>query len=328
MSSDQDPKRAFVIFNPASGRGRGARRMDGLLDLLGKHLPGFEHAVTERPGEESVLADQALAGGRFELIVAVGGDGTWSNVADRLVASGMENVAFGLLAAGTGNDFGRNFGLSGKDPEDAVRTLAQGKVTTVDVGRVVTQGTPMGEQADVLGPGEGRHFLNLVGFGFDVAVIEDALRARFLRGAILYKVTALKNLFSFPGVDLELTSDEPTVDGNQLMLTISNGPFFGGAFPIAPAAELHDGLLDACAIGNAPPLTRARLFHMAEKGDHVRSPFVHTRRSERFAVSFDEPPKYEVDGDVWQADEADVVVEVVPGALRIVVPGAPTPTSS
>ena len=320
MSSDQSSKRAFVIFNPASGRGRGARRMDRLLDLLGKHLPGFEHAVTEQPGEESLLADQALAGGRFDLIVAVGGDGTWSNVADRVVACDMEDVAFGLLAAGTGNDFGRNFGLSERDPDHAVRALAEGKVMTVDVGRVVTRGTPVGAQADVLGPGEGRHFLNLIGFGFDVAVVEDAVAAQFLRGAVLYKVTALKNLFSFPGVDLELTGDEPTVDGKQLMLTISNGPFFGGGFPIAPAAELTDGLLDACAIGNAPPLTRMRLFQMAEKGSHVLSPFVHTRRSRRFTVSFDEPPKYEVDGEVWQAHEPHVEVEVVPRALRVVVP--------
>jgi len=193
-------------------------------------------------------------------------------------------------------------------------------VRTVDVGRVVTRGTPVGAQADVLGASEGRYFLNVVGFGFDVAVIEDTAGARFLRGAVLYKVTALKNLFSFPGVELKVTSDEPTVDGRQLMLTISNGPFFGGGFPIAPAAEVADGLLDACAIGDAPPFRRMRLFQMAEKGSHVLSPFVHTRRSGRFTVSFAEPPKYEVDGEVWQADESDVVVEVVPRALRIVVP--------
>lgn len=294
--------------------------MNALLDLLRKHLPRCEHAVTKEPGEESILADQALADGGFDLIVAVGGDGTWSNVADRLVASGAENVAFGLLAAGTGNDFGRNFGLSDRSPESAVRTLAEGRVMRVDVGRVVTRGTPVGARADVLGPTEGRHFLNLVGFGFDVAVIEAAARARFLRGAPLYKVTALKNLFSFPGVDLELTSDEPTVAGEQLMLTISNGPFFGGAFPIAPAAELADGLLDACVIGNAPPFTRMRLFQMAEKGNHVLSPYVHTRRSGGFHVSFSEPPKYEVDGEVWQADEANVVVTVVPRALAVMVP--------
>jgi len=320
MSSEHNAQRAFVIFNPASGRGRGARRMDELLELLGKHLPGVKHAATKEPGEESLLADQALADG-YGLIVAVGGDGTWSNVADRIVASGSNETVFGLLPAGTGNDFGRNFGFTGQNAESAVRTLAEGRVMEVDVGRIVSGGTPVGARTEVLRPRRGRHFLNLVGFGFDVAVIEDALGARFLRGELLYKMTAIKNLFSFPGVALELTSDQPTVVGEQLMLTISNGPFFGGNFPIAPAAELADGLLDACAIGNAAPLTRMRLFQMAEKGNHVRSPHVSTRRSGAFTVSFSAPPKYEVDGEVWQSDEAEVVVEVVPRALKVMVPG-------
>ena len=154
----------------------------------------------------------------------------------------------------------------------------------------------------------------------DVAVIEATVRVRFLKGAVLYKVTALRNLFSFPGVELGLTSDEAAIDGRHLMLTISNGRFFGGAFPIAPSAELDDGLLDACAIGDTSPVGRAKLFRMAEKGRHVRSPHVHMRRSGRFTVRFERPPNYELDGEVWQAEGSDVVVEVVRRGLRIVVP--------
>ena len=320
MSSDTNGRGVFVVFNPASGRGRGARRIDGFLSLLEKYMPGFTHAGTSRPGEESLLADQAISEG-FDLIVAVGGDGTWSNVADRIVASGKENVALGILAAGTGNDFGRNFGMSIRNPELAVQTLANGVVRSVDVGRVVTGATPLRAEAGPLEASKGRHFLNLVGFGFDIAVIEDALGARFLRGELLYKLTALKNLFSYSGVPLVLESDGPTVDGDQLMLTISNAPFFGGGYLIAPAAELGDGLLTACAIGNAPPFTRWRLFNAAPKGRHVRSSHVQMRQSARFSVRFSTPPKYEVDGELWQAEDTEVIVEAAPRALRVVVPG-------
>jgi len=320
MSSDTNGRRVFVVFNPASGRGRGARRIDGFLSLLEKYMPGFTHAGTSRPGEESLLTDQAITEG-FDLIVAVGGDGTWSNVADRIVASGKENVALGILASGTGNDFGRNFGMSIRNPELAVQTLANGVVRRVDVGRVVTGATPLRAEAPPLEASKGRHFLNLVGFGFDIAVIEDALGARFLRGELLYKLTALKNLFSYSGVSLVLESDGPTVDGDQLMLTISNAPFFGGGYLIAPAAELGDGLLTACAIGNTPPFTRWRLFNAAPKGRHVRSSHVQMRQSTRFSVRFSTPPKYEVDGELWQAEGTEVIVEAVSRALRVVVPG-------
>ncbi len=313
-----DDRRVFVIFNPASGRGRGARRIGRHLSLLGKHLPGFTHAGTSRPGEEGILAEQAIADG-FNLIVAAGGDGTWSNVADRIVSSPTENVALGLLASGTGNDFARNFGVSMRKPDVAVRMLARGVVRSVDVGRVVTSGTPVGDQGS-LAASEGRHFLNLVGFGFDVAVIEDTAGARFLRGELLYKLTALKNLFFYSGVPLVLESDGPPVDGEQLMLTISNAPFFGGGFLIAPEAGLTDGLLHACAIGNTGAFTRLRLFNSAPKGLHVRSPQVQMRESGRFSARFAAPPKYEVDGELWQAEGAEVIVETVPRALQVVVP--------
>ena len=319
-----NPRRTFVIFNPASGRGVGAKRIDLYLNLLSERLPGFEHAETSRPGEEGALATQAVTDG-YQLIVAVGGDGTWSNVADRLVALRKPDVALGLLASGTGNDFGRNFGISTRNPAEAVDVLAQGAVTQVDVGRIVTTGVPVRDtvsQPTGASGIAGRHFLNLVGFGFDVAVIEDAAGARFLSGELLYKVTALKNLFSYKGVALELASDEAEVRGNQLMLTISNAPFFGGGFLIAPTADMYDGLLDVCAIGDAPPFTRMRLFSMAPKGKHITSPLVHTEKNSFFTVRFASPPKYEVDGELWQADGNDVGIEVAPAALRIVVPRA------
>ena len=318
-SPDALERRVFVIFNPASGRGRGARRINRFLSLLEKHMPGFTHAGTSRAGEESLLTDQAIAEG-FNLIVAVGGDGTWSNVADRIVASGTENVTLGLLASGTGNDFGRNFSVSMRNPGIAVQNLARGVVRRVDVGRVITSATPLRAQASPPGTSKGRNFLNLVGFGFDVAVIEDTAGARFLRGELLYKVTALKNLFSYSGVPLVLEGDGPTVDGEQLMLTISNAPFFGGGFLIAPGAQLDDGLLDACAIGNTPAFTRWRLFNAAPKGRHVCSSHVQMRQSARFSVRFSTPPTYEVDGELWQAEGAEVIVEAVPRALQVVVP--------
>jgi diacylglycerol kinase (ATP) len=312
-------RRIFVIFNPASGRGRGARRIERFLSLLEKHIPDFTHAGTSRAGEESVLAQQAISEG-FNLIVAVGGDGTWSNVADRIVSSGTENVALGLLASGTGNDFGRSFGLSMGNPDLAVRTLARGVVRSIDVGRIISRGTPVREQAGPVETSKGRNFLNLVGFGFDVAVIKDTAGSRFLRGELLYKVTALKNLFSFSGVPLVLEGDGPTVDGEQLMLTVSNAPFFGGGFLIAPEAQLDDGLLDACAIGSTPAFTRLRLFNAAPRGRHVRSSHVQMRQSAHFSVRFSTPPMYEVDGELWQAEGNEVILEAVPRALRVVVP--------
>ncbi len=313
-----DARRVFVVFNPASGRGRGARRFDAYRRLLHEHLPDATLVVTTRPGEERDLAEHALADG-FDLIVAVGGDGTWSNVADRVVASGRDDVAFGVLPSGTGNDFGRNLGFDPAGGAEAVRVLAEGHTRRVDVGRLDTPSASEHAPAQH----EPRHFLNLVGFGFDIAVLDAAAGARFLRGELLYKLTALQQLFRFPGFHFALSSDgSERRDGRHLMLTISNGRYFGGGFPIAPDARIDDGKLHACRIMDAPPLTRLRLFNLAEKGRHVRSERVEILDETSFRIDFPAPPRFEMDGEVRQAAAAELAVRVLPAALRVVAPRA------
>ena len=315
--------RSFVIFNPASGHGRGARRIPLYRGLLDKHLESYQWASTTAPGEEAALADKAIAAGA-KLMVAVGGDGTWSQVADRVVTSGRSDVSLGLLASGTGNDFAKSLGLSYGDPEQAVAALAAGRIRRIDVGRVVSEWRPAPRPEVASGVAwrdTPRHFLNLLGFGFDIAVIDASLRARFLRGAVLYKVTALQQLFLYKSPRLRLSDGGGwSTEGRHLMLTISNGRIFGGGFPIAPDADLQDGRLDACAIADASPVGRARLFRLAEKGRHVNEKGVALRQDRTFAVRFDQRVRYEVDGDVHQSRTGEVRVDVVPSALSVVVP--------
>jgi diacylglycerol kinase (ATP) len=279
-----------------------------------------ECGITTAPGGERDLADRALGEGH-EVVVAVGGDGTWSNVADRVVASGRSDVAFGMLPSGTGNDFARSLGFDPRNPAEAVRVLAAGHVRAVDVGRLDTASASE-HRPSLL---ESRHFLNLIGFGFDVAVIDAAAGARFLRGELLYKVTALQQLFRFPGISFRLRSAGGAERGSRhLMLTVSNGRYFGGGFPIAPGARVDDGRLHACRIEDAPPLERLRLFNLAEKGRHVRSARVEVLDDTSFELAFQSPPRFEMDGDVRRAGESTLRVRVLPGALRIVTPRALT----
>ena len=277
-------------------------------------------AETTGPGQERELAEAAVADG-YDVIVAVGGDGTWSNVADRLVASGREDVALAILPSGTGNDFGRNFGFNPRSPADAVRAIEVGNAVPVDVGRVDT----LSASEHTPERWEARHFLNLVGFGFDIAVIDAAKGARFLRGELLYKLTALQQLFRFPGIDVrQVGQDGRDRDGHLLMLTVSNARYFGGGFPIAPHATIDDGKLHACRIGDAPPLIRLRLFNLAERGRHVESERVEILDDTAFRLHFQAPPRFEMDGDVRISSAATMDVRLLPGALNVVAP-APAP---
>jgi diacylglycerol kinase (ATP) len=297
----------FVLVNPAAGRGRRGARLRDYLDRLTHHIGPFKPAVTARAGDEVRLLDEALARG-VDRIIALGGDGTWSAAADRIITSGRRTVALGLLPVGTGNDFGKSIGVRHERIDEVMRAIADRTTRVVDAGRV----------AD-------RYFLNVVGMGFDIAVIDDAATTPLLRGDLLYKVCALKQLFRFPGSELTIAAASGAPRKRRLlMLTISNANYFGGSFHIAPAAKLNDGQLDLVAIHDAAPLTRAKLFDAVGKGKHVGLKNVEFITSPSFAILFDGTLRYEADGEVYSS-ESPLVVTSVPSALRVCAPPAGAP---
>ena len=292
-----------MIVNPAAGRGRRRARLQNYLDILKRHLGPHESVITSRAGEETALLDRALQES-FDCIVAVGGDGTWGAAADRIVASGRRDVSLGLLPTGTGNDFGKSLGIRHERAEDVVRAIVERRTRSIDVGRA-----------------GGRHFLNVVGLGFDIAVIDDAAKTPLLRGDVLYRFCALRQLFFFPGREIEIEpSGGVPVHTRALMLTISNANYFGGSFHIAPRASLSDGQLDAVVIKDAGPLTRARLFSTVSKGQHEGDPHIIILQAPSFTIRFEGTLRYEADGEVYSAPASPLVVESVPGALRVCVP--------
>ena len=313
--------RHFVILNPAAGRRRRADRLVRYQSLLHRRLDAPVLAQTGSPGDEGRLVARALAED-YDVVAAAGGDGTLGRVAHALALSGRRDVAMGVLPNGTGNDFVRNLGMDPNDPDGAVRTLARGKVREVDLGRI--ESASVGDDAESV---EGCHFLNLVGFGFDIAVIRAAAKKRWLKGAALYKITALEQLFRFPGCDAAVDrvaerSEERNLNSlrRHLLITISNGTYFGGGFPIAPGASVDDGRLHLCGIPDAGPVARMRLFGLAQKGRHLGVGGVFHHEGDRFRVTSPEPFDFEADGEIRRADGGVVEVRVLPRAIRIVAP--------
>ena len=292
-----------VIVNPAAGRGRRAGRIAACLEALRRGVPDHVVYTTRGPGDEAGLTANALSEGH-DAIVAAGGDGTASLVANQILCSGRSDVRFGMLPTGTGNDFGKTIGARADRIDAIVGGFVAGRTRRVDVGKV----------------GD-RHFLNVFGAGFDIAVIEDAARMPLLRGDVLYQFCAIRQLFRFPGLPLEIQVDGgPPRKIDHLMLVIANANFFGGSFHIAPDADLHDGRLDAVSICNAGPIERARLFGLVGKGRHVGHEKVVVQQSPRFELRFEGTLHYELDGEVLASDAGYLVVESVPAALDVFVP--------
>jgi diacylglycerol kinase (ATP) len=294
-----------AILNPAAGKGRGAKAESRLRAAL-NDAGVTDVRVTRAAGDERAFARRAIDEG-VRTIVAVGGDGTWSNVANAILASGAE-VRLALAAAGTGNDFAKSVGAPATDFAATARLAVDGPDVAVDVGRI-----------------EGSYFLNVAGFGFDIAVIEDAARIRWLKGDLVYIYSALRQLLGYRGISIGVTSTAGGRGASEhLMLIIANGKNFGGAFRIAPHASLTDGALDAIAIGGLSPFRRVGLFAATARGRHIGRLDVRDERAPSFTLTFTSPPAYETDGEYHRAASATLDVHCVPRALRVVTPLALT----
>ena len=259
-------------------------------------FPGALFYSTDEPGHEARLVRDALDAGA-ETIVAVGGDGTWSHVARVLVAE-RADCRLALVAAGTGNDLARNVGAPAGDPVATARLVHERVSRAIDVGFV-----------------DDRCFANVAGFGFDAAVLAAAGGRRWPGGRMHYFVTAIERLVGYTGIDASLNGASPA---RHLLLVVANGERFGGAFHIAPGADVADGRLDLVAVTDAPAWRRARLFVAATRGHHLTFPGVSQRRSAEFCFRFAAAPIYEADGELIQAAAPEVVIRCLPAALRVV----------
>jgi diacylglycerol kinase (ATP) len=296
-------RKVCVIVNPASGRGSGARALPAIRTAFSA-VGISEIRLTSAKGDESAQTRKALDDG-FDTIVACGGDGTWSNVANAMIAAGAGRQArMALLATGTGNDFAKTVGAPARDFTATARLAVNGSEMDVDVGRI-----------------ENKYFLNVSGFGFDIAVLEDIERISWLKGDLLYLYSALRQLFSYGGIDVGIASARKRRESRRhLMLIVANARNFGGSFRIAPGASVTDGKLDAISIHDAPPISRMRLFAAATKGRHVMAPEVIVEQAQAFTLEFAKPPAFETDGEYNRGAGAVVQIDCVPKALRVVVP--------
>ena len=292
--------RAALIVNPTSGGGRGWRVLGQAAPLLRSAGIQPDVVVCTNGDEPSSLARQAVADGH-RLIIAVGGDGQAAAVAEGLVGS---DTTFALLPAGSANDYARTLGMSRGNVAAAVEAIAAGRTTRVDTLRVKV-------------PGRERHFLNVVGTGFDAAVAGRAERIPVLRGAGRYVLALIAELPRFKAATITLDVDGATRELRAMMVAIANGTSYGGGMRVAPTATLTSGRLEVCVVGEISKPDFLRAFPRVFRGTHVTHPAVTMLSGHAVRIAADRPLRLIGDGE-WFG-ELPATVEVDPASLTVVV---------
>ena len=288
-------RRIAFIVNPISG---GKDKKD-VLAAIGRYLDltdcSYEVLPTRRAGEGTLLAREVEA----DVVVAVGGDGTVSEVARGLLGS---RKILGILPCGSGDGLALHLGIS-RNPAQAVKTLNTGQLARIDAGRL-----------------DGRPFFCTAGVGLDAAVSLDFARSS-RRGLNTYITTAWEDWKHRVPEQYVVETDSEAWAGEALFITVGNANQWGNEARIAPRASLCDGLLDVTVVQPFPvweiPDLAARLMvGKADTSHHVR-----TFRGAHVHIHRERPGAAHADGDPFETG-VDLNLSVSKGALQVIVPAS------
>jgi YegS/Rv2252/BmrU family lipid kinase len=299
----------IVIVNPRSGGGLSQRRWAALLGPLTDGLGAADVRFTEAKGDGRRIAREEATAGRV-LIVAMGGDGTISEVADGILDAGGRSE-LGIIPRGTGGDFRRSLELD-DDLGQAARRIRETPSRLIDAGRVSFVADD-GSQAQ-------RHFVNIVSFGFSSDVARQAnASSKRLGGRVAFLSATVRSLVSYDNVDVVLSvDDQPERRMSVLLAAVGNGRFFGGGMKICPEALLDDGLFDLVTVGNLGRVGVMANIHRIYSGHHLTMNEVQGTRLRRLKVApADSATKIPLEVDGETPGHLPASFELLPGALRV-----------
>ncbi|HSN93000.1 MAG TPA: diacylglycerol kinase family protein [Anaeromyxobacteraceae bacterium] len=299
-----------LIVNPASANGRTGRNFDTIARVVRTAIGDFEALFTRARGDGARLAREALGQGA-RLVVAVGGDGTASEVVDGMLHHPRDpDVLFGFIPRGTGGDFRRSAGIP-VDVGEAARVLAGSGTLAIDLGRIEFRGHD--------GSPRVRHFANVAGCGISGAVVQKVeSTTKALGGKASFTIASARALLGWRDVPVRWRADGgPWVEQAITGLNVCNGSFFGGGMRVAPEARMDDGLFDVViwsGLGLVDLLTKRRMLC---DGSHVRLPNTRVLRARDVEVEPLEGATILLDVDGEQPGVLPARFSLLPGALRI-----------
>lgn len=288
-------RRFHLLVNPTSGRGRGPEAVMPVVRLL--RAAGAEVVVDRSTGPVACARLARASAARGDVVVAVGGDGMLSSIAEALV--GAQGI-LGILPCGRGNDFARMLGLSAA-PDDVARTLLVGaprEVDVLDAGRKVVLGS--------------------VYAGVDSLASELVDRARRLPTAVQYPYAAVRAVLSFTPTELTVDVDGEVLHEEAYTVVVANSGYYGSGMHIAPGAVLDDGLLDVVIVRAASKLRLIRSMPRLYAGTHVDLEGVVVRRGREVRLSSPRPVTAYGDGE--RLAPLPLIVSVRPRTLSVLAP--------
>jgi YegS/Rv2252/BmrU family lipid kinase len=291
------PQKIKFIINPIAGFRRDKSFIEARIQQRCKDLD-FAIVHTTGPGDATRLAQEAAAE-NYQIVVAIGGDGTVNETASGLVGT---DTALGIIPRGSGNGLARSLGIP-LPPAKALEVICTGKAHRIDAGRAAHL-----------------YFFGVTGVGFDASVSHKFKTAAW-RGPVPYFYLAAKEFAGYQPEPLRLRLENQVIEMTPLLVTIANVEQYGNGAIIAPHAKPDDGVFEVCVV---QPLNFAEFVMHAPKlfnGKAEAIPMISYYRSTIATIEKSGPVLFHVDGEAQMA-ESPINFSVLPRALKVIVPAS------
>ena len=261
----------LLVVNSKAGKGR-ANRLAGKFEILLKsnNLP---YEIINKATYEETFSEYRLsiASGKFEKVVAIGGDGL-VNLCLQEVAE--QNIGLSVIPAGTGNDFARAVGSYRKSVNEIFNVVRSQEPTSIDLGLVT-------------GAFGKRWYVQVLSTGFDALVNNLANRINWPRGQMKYTLATLLTLARFKPIPYELIIDDKHFKQDFMLLSVANGETYGGGMRICPDASNSDGVFDILLVHPVSKIVLLSIFPKVFTGEHVPHPKIDIIRGKKVQLSAD-----------------------------------------
>lgn len=293
-------KRARIIYNPTSGREVFKKHLPEVLEKL--EVAGYEtscHATTCE-GDATIAAKNAVERG-FDIIIAVGGDGTLNEVVSG-VSPFEKRPKVGLIPMGTTNDFARAVHIP-RNIEDAVDIIIKGDTLPVDVGLL---------------NGE-RYFINIAAGGrITELTYEVPSKMKTMLGQLAYYLKAVEMIPSIKASHMRIEYDGEIFDGDAMMFLCGLTNSVGGFEKLAPDASINDGYFTLLVLKKVSLPEFIQLAAMALRGEHLNDDRVIYKKASVVKVTTEDEIHLNLDGEY--GGDAPATFENLKRHIEIFVP--------
>jgi diacylglycerol kinase (ATP) len=289
------PRIRFIV-NPTSG----PKKSTDVAALIKLHLnhTRYSHEIvyTDYAGHATVLSEDAAANG-FDMVVAVGGDGTVNEVARGLLKT---QTALGILPKGSGNGLARHLEIP-LTIDGALRVLNEGHISSIDTGTI-----------------NDRSFFTTAGIGFD-AYISSVFAGSEKRGLKTYVELVLKEVLNYKHLPVKAHINGSTIETDCYVMAFANAAQYGNNAYIAPMADIRDGLLDVCLVRQLDFMKALDLSYCMMTKQPANASSAEYFKTEAIEVETDEPMMYHADGEyIGKANHFKVKLNHL--SLKVVTP--------